>query len=634
MLAGARRWSREGGDACAPTLRASKPHRILPVPHLSGLVAAVAVVGAFAWATPASAAVITVTTTQDDVTPSDGAVSLREAITAVNAGNDLGDPDISSQNPTLPGPFGSNDSIHFNVSLPGQQTILVGSSTSATGLPLPSLTKPMTLDATTQPGSSGTPPIGIVLDGTSAGGFLPAGLKARAMVTIKGFDIAKFSGYGIQLDDSPTSSAGSTIQGNFIGTNGTGTAASPNGGGILVGSSSNTIAGNVISGNGAGGAMVVDTDSNKVQGNLIGTNAAGSGAVPNGTTSFGVMPIAGAGNTIGGTTAAARNVISGNAGDAVSITGPGNTVEGNFIGTNAAGTGAIPNTGAGVALHGGGQTIAGTSAAPQRIWSNGGFGILDTANGDFFRRNSIARNGSGGISVPKGVPIGSVSLSANRRIVTIAFSKVTPGQDVTGEAFANPGAPGCPGQGERFLGSATQPGAAGSGKITIALSKPLAGPAGLTATLTDPQKGTSPFICLPAGIVDLHAAPVAFAAAPSGRSVTTKSSHKTGTKVSYAENHVAIATFAVRRATAGMKTQQGVCVKPPKGKAVKPSKRCTRYVAVGTFTHADRAGANKFFFTGRVRGKTLKAGSYRLDATPQSGGKNGKTVSVKFRIVP
>ena len=116
-------------------------------------------------------------------------------------------------------------------------------------------------------------------------------------------------------------------------------------------------------------------------------------------------------------------------------------------------------------------------------------------------------------------------------------------------------------------------------------------------------------------------------------SVTVKSSHKTGTKISYAENHAATATFTVRRATAGIKNGHGVCVKPPKGKPVKRSRRCTRYVAVGTFTRTDRAGANKFFFTGRVRGKMLKAGSYRLDATPRSGGKSGKTVSVKFHIV-
>src|SRR5438105_4489445 len=57
-------------------------------------------------------AIITVTTTVDDITPNDGSVSLREAITAVNAGNNLSDPDIIAQNPSI---FGTNDTIKFNI---------------------------------------------------------------------------------------------------------------------------------------------------------------------------------------------------------------------------------------------------------------------------------------------------------------------------------------------------------------------------------------------------------------------------------------------------------------------------------------------------------------------------------------
>src|SRR6478672_1372476 len=65
-------------------------------------------------------ATITVTTTADDLTPNDHSVSLREAIKAVNAGNDLGDPDITAQ---APGTFGTNDTINFNISGGGVQTI-------------------------------------------------------------------------------------------------------------------------------------------------------------------------------------------------------------------------------------------------------------------------------------------------------------------------------------------------------------------------------------------------------------------------------------------------------------------------------------------------------------------------------
>src|SRR5437868_3942643 len=73
-------------------------------------------------------AVVTVTTSADDLMPNDGTISLREAITAINAGNDLGDSDIVGQ---LPGAFGSNDAIHFNIPAgfgPLVQTIQVGST--------------------------------------------------------------------------------------------------------------------------------------------------------------------------------------------------------------------------------------------------------------------------------------------------------------------------------------------------------------------------------------------------------------------------------------------------------------------------------------------------------------------------
>src|SRR5712691_1182465 len=88
-------------------------------------------------------AVITVTTTADDITPNDGSVSLREAITAINAGNNLGDPDIIAQNP---GTFGTTDTIKFNIPGSAPFQINVGSSASAANIPLPALTKLVTID--------------------------------------------------------------------------------------------------------------------------------------------------------------------------------------------------------------------------------------------------------------------------------------------------------------------------------------------------------------------------------------------------------------------------------------------------------------------------------------------------------
>src|SRR5439155_18456720 len=109
-------------------------------------------------------------------------------------------------------------------------------------------------------------------------------------------------------------------------------------------------------------------NNNLVQGNFIGTNPAGRAAFAN--TGSGVNISGGAqANTVGGTTAGARNVISGNTGDGVLIGSPGtsttsNLMQGNFIGTNAAGAAALAKTEVGVGIGFGAttNTIGGTTA--------------------------------------------------------------------------------------------------------------------------------------------------------------------------------------------------------------------------------------------------------------------------------
>ena len=95
--------------------------------------------------------------------------------------------------------------------------------------------------------------------------------------------------------------------------------------------------GNLISGNFGTGVSFPDSvdTGNTVAGNYIGTDVTGTLAIPNGG---GGVYVAGPTNTIGGTTAAARNVISGNNGFGVQISGTsatGNTVDGNYIGISA-----------------------------------------------------------------------------------------------------------------------------------------------------------------------------------------------------------------------------------------------------------------------------------------------------------
>ncbi len=158
-------------------------------------------------------------------------------------------------------------------------------------------------------------------------------------------------------------STGNIVENSYIGTNLAGNKAIANeADGILLhgGSSGTRIGGNranqgnVISGNATIGVRIGDTnvggsDNNMLQGNKIGTNAAGNAAIPNGS---GVdIDDTSSHNSIGALTVGSRNVISGNAGTGIITlaTASGNKIYGNYIGTNAAGTAAVPNT-FGVAL--------------------------------------------------------------------------------------------------------------------------------------------------------------------------------------------------------------------------------------------------------------------------------------------
>ena len=237
-------------------------------------------------------AVVTVTTTADDLTPNDGSVSLREAITAINAGSTLGDPDISAQSP---GTFGINDKLAFNIPQPGGgptvQTINVGGSGNGA---LPALTRPVLLD-----------------------GYTEAGASANTVANSDNANIL------IELSGA---SAGPNANGLTLGT----------GGGITV----QGLAINRFSANG----ILVKSSHNTVAGNFIGTNPAGTVAEPNGLD--GVRIDSASNNTIGGTTVDARNVVSGNSLDGIHIVGSANAptsnlVQGNFVGVNAAGTGSV-----------------------------------------------------------------------------------------------------------------------------------------------------------------------------------------------------------------------------------------------------------------------------------------------------
>jgi hypothetical protein len=197
--------------------------------------------------------------------------------------------------------------------------------------------------------------IGLGRDGATVVGPQAVGIRLMGSNNLIGGagnarNVISGNGQGVVFDLA--GSTGNVMAGNFVGTDVTGTLSRGNGVGVTLerGANGNRIGGkNLISGNTQDGVVLRDagTDNNVINGNRIGTNAAGTDVVRNGR--HGVVIAAGASrNLVGGFSATARNVIGGNI-DGVQITGPttnGNRVAGNFVGLTAAGTTVLPGGGA------------------------------------------------------------------------------------------------------------------------------------------------------------------------------------------------------------------------------------------------------------------------------------------------
>ena len=219
----------------------------------------------------------------------------------------------------------------------------------------------MIIDGTTQPGYAGSPIVelngGFFSSTSIAGLWITAGHS-----TVKGLVINRFT-YGIILETGNFN----TIQGNFIGTDVTGTAALGNAFGISVyGSGFNLIGGNspemrnLISGNTTVNLLVQDQSTRDsggtvIKGNYIGTDVSGNAELTNPTQQrhdIGISLFNTYGIRIGGNQPGERNIISGNASYGIAI-GRGYSgvsepvgyyILGNYIGTNASGTAQLANS--------------------------------------------------------------------------------------------------------------------------------------------------------------------------------------------------------------------------------------------------------------------------------------------------
>jgi CSLREA domain-containing protein len=480
-------------------------------------------------------ATITVNTTADDSIP-DSTLSLREAILVANGTLSLSalSPQEQAQ---VSGPLTSPapDTIAFNIPGTGPHTISAASA-------LPTITDPVTIDGTSESTSLGQP--GTITVQVNGNGRTGNGLTlgpGSDRSKILGLNIANFTGDGVSVNSSNNTIANNTIANNRQ--------QSPGllGAGVRLGANSNMISGNVISSNETEGIFIVQNAStNSVVGNAVQDNGLAGITVQNS-----------AGNTIGGLTAADRNIISGNGlginleleGTGIRLAGAGsqrNEVQGNSI---------LSNRGGGVSIADGASnnTIGGTAAGAGNVISgNGGSAgvaigrrdpMMDTSNMNVVQGNTIAFNGGNGLTVglsttdtSTGNAILQNAIFANAKLgIDLANDGVTPNSlggphlghpnefqnfpvltsvdasggttTVTGtlnsapsttytiQFFANAAAdPSGFGQGQQFLGqSVVTTDGSGNASFSAVLTAPLQAGRFITATATDSGNNTSEF---------------------------------------------------------------------------------------------------------------------------------------------
>jgi hypothetical protein len=299
----------------------------------------------------------------------------------------------------------------------------LGAGSSASGFTFESTASGSTLEGVAVVGFSS---FGVLLQGTSGvaisnddigtangtsaiGNGVGLGVSGGLKNSIIDDTISANLGDGVAL----VTTSGNIIEGDHIGTDFSGENRLGNGGvGVLVNDSSGNFVGepgfgDTISANGVQGVRITGSTATKnvVAGDFIGTDTLGKIPLGNGTDKTdehsGVIILGGAsGNTIGGTTTSARDVISGNGYDGVHICSGdnSNTVEGDDIGMGANGTLGLGNGQVGVEVDSGSAgNVIGVSGAGNTIADNLASGVWldDVGVSNVVAYDLILGNGSG-----------------------------------------------------------------------------------------------------------------------------------------------------------------------------------------------------------------------------------------------
>jgi hypothetical protein len=371
------------------------------------------------------------------------------------------------------------DTIKFDIRERGVQVIKPATK-------LPQITDSVTIDGYSQSGSSpntldkGTnAKITIELNGSLAetnNGTDPrnnlAGLDVAAPNTvIKGLAIRGFLRSGIKTSGEATT--GVKVEGNFLGTNASGTSGQ-GGDGVSIGSAGTTVGGstpaarNLISANGRSGVQLF-SDNNVVSGNLIGTKKDGIGALGN---SFSGVSIFGRNNLIGGTTPGSANTIAFNGGDGVAIENTdGTTVN---RGNRVLGNSIFSNGAIGIDLGNGRRLVASLDGPTPNDPGDADSGPNNLQN---FPVISSAKTANGTTTTIEG----TLDTTPNKPLIRVQFFSKPSGADADAEGQNL--------EGETFVST----GADGKATFTFQPVTAVAVGSVVTATATDPAGNTSEF---------------------------------------------------------------------------------------------------------------------------------------------